>query len=46
MPARAWGAILLQDVLGAVWKPLGDTKNLGAGVLGSAADGGGVGLFS
>jgi len=29
------GRYLLQDVLGNVWKPLGETKNLGANVLAS-----------
>ena len=29
------GRYLLQDALGAVWKPLGDTKKIGAGVFSS-----------
>lgn len=39
------GRYLLQDALGAVWKPLGDTKNLWAGVFSSLLMVAGWGYF-
>src|SRR6266404_1891356 len=39
------GRYLLQDVLGNVWKPLGDTKRLGANVLASVLMVSGWGYF-
>jgi len=39
------GRYLLQDALGHVWKPLGDTRNLLAGIVASAAIAGMWGYF-
>ncbi len=39
------GRYLLQDALGHVWKPLGDTRNLLAGILASALIAGAWGYF-
>ena len=39
------GRYLLQDALGHVWKPLGDTRNLRAGIAASAAIAGMWGYF-
>ncbi len=39
------GRYLLQDVLGNVWKPLGETKNLGANVIASVLMVAGWGCF-
>jgi carbon starvation protein len=39
------GRYLIQDVLGNVWKPLGETKRLGSNVLASALMVGGWGYF-
>ncbi len=39
------GRYLLQDALGHVWKPLGDTRNLAAGIAASAAIAGLWGYF-
>jgi carbon starvation protein len=39
------GRYILQDALGSIWKPLGNTKNLGANVLASALMVAGWGWF-
>ncbi len=39
------GRYLLQDLMGSVWKPLGDTRNLGANILTSMLLVGGWGYF-
>ena len=45
MPARAWGATCCTISWAAIWKPLGDTKNLGANMLASGLLVAGWGYF-
>ena len=45
MPARASGRFMIQDMLGHVYQPLGNTEYLPANVLGTGAVRGAVGLL-